>query len=359
MGAETFTQGARNRDTLVPLLACSRVYPFTLREPLIAKRWSGELAEAGNPIESFLNESCGDVNTVANSEIKGFEILQRLGRGARSTIYKARELKTGNIFAVKHVRLSTTQGDKFLRHVKNEFRMGKRLLHPTGTDVIHPSIVTMYRLRTRSRLFKAVSRDLIMECLNGENLEANPNHPLESLLSCFLQIAKALRYCHSQDIVHGDVKPNNIVLSPDGKATLIDFGFACWKGTRINRIKGTREYISPEQVFGGEIKECTDVYNFGATMYKLLTGRPVPALIPEPGGNAHFIPMDDIQLEPASSLNPNLPKALCALLTWCCSPNQKDRPETMQPVIESLSVAMGELRGREEASRSVDTPAST
>lgn len=283
---------------------------------------------------------------MANSEIKGFEVLERLGRGARSTIYRARDLRNGKVFAVKHVRRSTTQGDKFLRHVKNEYKIGKRLLHPVGTDVIHPSIVTMYRLRTNRRFLRMETRDLFMECLDGQNLEANPRHPLDAMISYLLQIAKALRYCHSQDIIHADVKPNNIVVSPGGKATLIDFGFACWKGTQMNRVKGTRDYIAPEQVFGGEIMECTDVYNFGATVYKLVTGQPVPALMPDPHSGAHFIPTEDIELVPASRLNSQAPGSLCELITWCCSPDQKDRPETMQPVVEGLSEAMGELRGR-------------
>jgi serine/threonine-protein kinase len=234
------------------------------------------------------------------------------------------------------VRRSSTYGDKFLRHVQNEFETARRLQDPRGTEAFHPNIVMMHRLRANRCWLKVDTYDLVMDYIEGKNLDEFNGYTVLDYAKIFLQVSKALRYIHARNIVHGDIKPNNIIVSSTGKATLVDFGFSCKTGTRISSIKGTRDYIAPEQVDGGVLDERTDIYNLGAAMYKLLAGRPLPALIPEPTSDAHFIPAQKMAAVPLNKLRADVPRTFCDLVMKCCEKDPIKRPQSILEVISVL-----------------------
>ena len=107
-------------------------------------------------------------------------------------------------------------------------------------------------------------------------------------------------------------------------------------GTRADSIRGTRDYIAPEQVEKGFLTPATDIYNFGATMYFLLAGKHVPAIMPAQNDNAHFIAHPVSDVEAPNSLNPRVPPRLSNLILRCIERETKSRPSCMEDVIAVL-----------------------
>src|SRR5205823_1159523 len=127
--------------------------------------------------------------------------------------------------------------------------------------------------------------------------------------------------------VHCDLKPNNILLAPDGRVKVIDLGQACKVGTQKQRIQGTPDYISPEQVRREPVTQRTDVYNFGATLYWALTGRNFPTLFTLKRGENSFLV--DSQIPTPQALNDEVPETLSNLAMECVRTNPAKRPADM------------------------------
>ena len=176
-----------------------------------------------------------------------------------------------------------------------------------------------------------------MEYIPGRSLAVEQDLPLPELIGCFLQIGDALAFMHRLGLVHGDVKLDNILVRPDGVAKLIDFGFCCPRHTRLSGVRGTRSYIAPEQVEGGLVTELTDVYNFGASMYRALTHQRLPLLIPfESQRNAEFISGMHVTPDPVHVLQPGIPRLLSNVVMECCRRDPAQRPRSMDAVLERL-----------------------
>ncbi|MCS7047602.1 MAG: protein kinase [Gemmataceae bacterium] len=131
---------------------------------------------------------------------------------------------------------------------------------------------------------------------------------------------------------------------------IIDFGLAWIKGERKDRVQGTPEYMAPEQAKGGIVNEQTDIYNFGATMYRLTTWRLPPPVIPAAGG----LPMDAKAftnvLKPVQELNPQAPKKLCDLIHQCLSYKAAQRPERVGDILPILHDLVEEMVQKPEDS---------
>ena len=121
-----------------------------------------------------------------------------------------------------------------------------------------------------------------MQYIEGRDLKREGRYPTGQMVHILIGVCDALAALHRLKLIHGDMKPENIMVDSAGKPTVVDFGFSCKVGSRAESIKGTREYIAPEQVDGGQLTEKTDIYNFGASMYFLFAGRHLPAFIPGP-----------------------------------------------------------------------------
>jgi len=142
---------------------------------------------------------------------------------------------------------------------------------------------------------------------------------------------------HERGFVHADMKPNNVVVSPDGTVKIIDLGQSCATGTVKPRIQGTPDYIAPEQVQRRSITPQTDVFNLGATMYWLLTQKHVPTMIPK--GQAGISLRTEDSCKPPMELNPDVPPALSSLVMDCIHTEAPQRPETMSLVGDRLDIA--------------------
>jgi serine/threonine-protein kinase len=270
------------------------------------------------------------------ARIQGFEILERLGSGAESAIYRARELSSRRIVALKHVVVSTPENEKYLRHVRNEYKV-LRYVQESSNGVPPPGIVQVYDLIRTGFLRRHKEHLLVMQYIEGRDLKREGRYSTGQMVHILIGVCDALAALHRLKLIHGDMKPENIMVDPAGKPTVVDFGFSCKAGSRAESIKGTREYIAPEQVYGGHLTEKTDIYNLGASMYFLFSGRHLAPLIPVPGDTSHFIGPGSEETPSLRSFNASIPWALEDIVQRCVRKDEIARPSCIEEVREALT----------------------
>jgi serine/threonine-protein kinase len=155
--------------------------------------------------------------------------------------------------------------------------------------------------------------------------------PPRQLPSIFIATAKALEKMHKADLVHCDIKPANILANEASEIRVIDLGQTCRIGTRKHRLQGTPDFISPEQARLDPVTPRTDIYNLGATMYRLLTGKNLPTIL-TPNGRLHEPPAPT----PPHAINPQVSEALSKLVLECVRSDPQQRPPNMAAVIQAL-----------------------
>jgi len=266
--------------------------------------------------------------------LAGCELVDRIATGAASVIYRARDRRNGDLVAVKHLTVKEKADRKYLRHARNEYRVLRALEGPEGRPP--DGIVRVIRRTQRGFLRRRKEHVLVMEYIDGPDLRRERRYPLGQMVDILTQVAAALSAIHNRGYVHGDLKPENVVVNHEGAATLVDFGFACKIGARLGSIRGTREYIAPEQVERGIMTEQTDLYNLGATMYFLLTGRHVPAIIAPQENGAHFIPYRKAKAPPPREMRPEIPAPLDDVVMRCLRKDPFARPSCAEEVLSIL-----------------------
>ncbi len=258
-----------------------------------------------------------------------FQVLGTLGTGAHSTILHIRRAADSKQYALKVVPIGAAQDLKFLDQAQHEFEVAQKL--------DHPNLIQIYALEAlRDWLFRVRKVHLLIEYVNGRTLDTFPRIPIPKLVQIFVHVASGLVHMHRRGIFHADLKPNNILLSRAGEVKIIDYGLAWTKGENKERVQGTPEYMAPEQAKKKVVNERTDIYNFGATMYRLVTWRLPPSTV----ANGEGLPIDgktwDQRLKPVQECNAEAPPGLCDLIHHCLSYNAHKRPERMSEVQGSL-----------------------
>lgn len=269
--------------------------------------------------------------------IEGHRILSEIGRGAASIIYLAQDQKSKQIWALKHVQKKTDKDQRFLDQAEIECKVAQAL--------DHPAIRKIPRLIKKGKLLRTTELFLVMELVDGMSMERHPPATFESAVDIFHQVARGMHHMHERGYVHADMKPNNIVVSDNNKAKVIDLGQSCKIGTVKPRIQGTPDYIAPEQVHRREITPKTDVYNFGATMYWVMTRKNVPTALGK--GDSLMGSKDDNLIEkpkPAIELNPRVPAMLNELIMKSVEIDADKRPDSMHTVADRLELILGKLR---------------
>ena len=266
-----------------------------------------------------------------------FQVLGTLGAGAHSTILHVRREADSKHYALKVVPIGGADELKFLEQAEHEFAVARML--------DHPSLVKVYALETQKDwLFRVRKAHLLIEYVNGKTLDALPPLPLPRLVQVFARAASALEHMHQRHVCHADLKPNNILLSRAGEVKVIDFGLAWIKGESKGRIQGTPEYMAPEQARRKVVNESTDVYNLGATMYRMVTGRLPPSALPnQDSGISLNADAWKALLKPARDLAPQAPRALCDLIDRCLSFHPPQRPGGAGDVRATLDLLVRKL----------------
>ena len=250
----------------------------------------------------------------------GYRVVDTLGEGAASMIYRVTDPATHQNFALKHVVRKTDKDIRFIDQLEAEFEVASK--------VRHPALRRCFDLKfNKTLLWKVLDAALIMELFEGEPLEFRLPDSLGGVVDVFIATAAALDSLHAMGYVHCDLKPNNILIGPRGEVKVIDLGQAVKVGTKKTRIQGTPDYIAPEQVKLAAVTIRTDVYNFGATMYWGLTRRKLPTLFTAGKKDNSFVLTDAIATP--QDLNPQVPAALSQLVMECVRTSPSKRPNDM------------------------------
>lgn len=236
-----------------------------------------------------------------------FEVRRRLGSGSFGDVYEARDRESGSIVALKALKSSRPD---WLYRFKREFR--------TVADLSHPNVIRMYELFAQQEQWF-----LTMELVDGLPFDDHIARAPEQLLSCFGQLAAAIKALHDADCVHCDIKPSNALVERSGRVVLLDFGLARPQNQEFqSAVAGTPHYMAPERGMGDAPTESSDWYSFGVMLYEALTGKPAFA-----GSDQQLVGIKFAGLPPCKpEARPEADERLCDLATRLVSPTAEDRP---------------------------------
>jgi serine/threonine protein kinase len=263
-------------------------------------------------------------------KLLNYEVLERLGEGARSTIFAVSDPITHQVYALKHVHRDTSKDIRFIEQMETEFEISKQFNHPNLRRSLELKIV-------KSMLVKVTDAYLLMELVDGKPLDVRPPDTMGAVVDTFIQAAQGLKAMHTLGWAHCDIKPNNILRNDAGLVKIIDFGQSCKIGTVKERIQGTPDYIAPEQVARRPISVQTDVYNLGATLYWAVTKQNIPTLytVNKKGENSFLL---DQTMQTPADINPRVPAGLSNLVMESVATKPAKRPADMDEIVTRLEL---------------------
>ena len=317
-------------------------------------RFSPTLLSATRP--SFRQPGAhGRVAVQATPALPGYKILEVLGRGGMATVYKARQLGTKRLVAVKVIDRSLAGYGEIVARFRQEHALGARLRHPNLTAVYQSGRA-------------AGCPYLVMELVEGDSLDELIGRcgqlPVAEACEVIRQAALGLAHLHEHGIVHRDIKPSNLMLTPAGQVKVLDLGLARHlyepaAGGRVTaqgQFLGTLDYVAPEQCTDPHAVDIrADVYGLGCTLYELLAGR---APFARPGYESAFQKMRahaEAPVPPIREPRPDVPERLAGALGRMLAKDREGRfaspadvARAVQPFAAGadLAVLAGALAGR-------------
>lgn len=265
-----------------------------------------------------------------------YRVLDRLGAGGMGVVFKAEHRLMRRKVAIKVLSLSSEEDPKLLQRFNSEMRAAAQLQHPHIVNAVDAGVLI------DSEHDAAVQHYFVMEYVAGQDLEAYvlERGPLSPAVACDVtyQIASALGESHRHQLVHRDVKPANILITPEGQAKLLDFGLARnfrHRMTQPGVLLGTVDYMAPEQARDSSAVDIrADIYGLGGTLYWCLTGTlPFPA---KDSIEADLIARLTQQPPSPQALRPEISPELDALVRRMMALNPEERYPTPQRLMQSL-----------------------
>ncbi len=290
--------------------------------------------ECGTELKGELRfcDACGARLKQSHPSFFGrYRVLREVGRGAIGVVYLARDDKIGRNVAIKALDIDHRLPGDQKKEIKNRFEREARAAGMLSQE----NIVTIYDVGEQDGV-----PYIAMEYLEGTTLtELSHDSPLtiHQAKSVIVQVLAALSYAHSHDVVHRDIKPDNIFLLPDGRVKVADFGIARLASsstmTRVGQVMGTPGYMSPEQVKGEVVGPQSDIFSTGVLLYELLTGT-APFASTSPTSIMYKI----VHEEPRAPhlINPGVPPNLEAVIARATAKNLAARYESASSMREDL-----------------------
>ncbi len=264
-------------------------------------------------------------------DIPNYRVLEKLGEGAETKIFRARCMRTGKDYAVKIIKVVKPEHSGFVDLLRAE--------HTIGSSIDHPIIRKVYELRILRQRLRVRGAILFMEYVPGISMSAREFHrPLPELLSLFRIVAEGLYEMHRAGYVHADLKPNNIMVTPEDEIKLIDLGQSSTIHEAKAKIQGTIDYMAPEQAQRGILDERTDVFGLGAALHRVLTGK---AVLTQMNQNLD-IHSQGLVGKRVSQINKptmeDLPLSITRLINDCCQSDPADRIRDMPSLIDRINL---------------------
>ncbi len=263
-----------------------------------------------------------------------YELLQLIGKGGMARVYKSIQPALDRYVAVKLLHPSVAADEEFLARFQREAK--------AAASLRHPHIVQIFDFGHQEQLYY-----MVMELIDGPTLREELQRlkslgetlPFSEVRRIIGEVSEALDYAHDRGIIHRDVKPANILLTPERQAVLSDFGLAFMIESprqTITGFVGTPEYMSPEQGQGMAVDSRTDVYSLGVVLYEMLTGR-----VPFTAKTPMAIVMKHISepLPPPRSINPHIPESVEQVLLKAMSKRPEDRYDRAGELSRALAEA--------------------
>jgi serine/threonine-protein kinase len=261
-------------------------------------------------------------------------VLEELGTGAGSRVFRVRREKDSCEYALKVAHVGTGRTRKYLAQARNEYRIGRML--------DHPNLIRFHGLETDAGWFsEATTVKLLTEYAPGRPMDLLPLQPVDELLWVFKRITAAVAHMHARGVIHADLKPNNLILEsgPHINVKVIDYGVSKLTKEQTEHIRTTPEFMAPETTTHRLLNEKTDIYSFGATMYRLTTLQFPPSTLEAPVLGARGF---ERQYQSVRILNPKIPGELSDLIRQCLSFDPNRRPASM----EDLGTCLEDIRKR-------------
>lgn len=286
----------------------------------------------------------GQIDERRSSQIPGYQLLGKLGRGAMATVYKARQISLDRIVAVKVLPKRLSENPEFVNRFYKEGKAAARLSHNNIVQAIDVGATPDgYHYFTMEYVEGRTLYDMMQPPPEGEGHSFSEAEALDIAI----QITDALAHAHERGLIHRDVKPKNILLTPQGVAKLTDLGLARATDDKeaaeseAGKAYGTPYYISPEQIRGEvDIDFRSDLYSLGATLYHLVTGRPpFDGETPSAVMHKHL----KMPLTPADHVNTALSAGVGEIIDVAMAKKREDRYASTRNMLEDLqSVRRGE-----------------
>ena len=264
-----------------------------------------------------------------------YEILEKVGTGGMADVYKSKDHTLNRYVAVKVLKQEFSENANFV----SKFRVEAQ----AAAGLMHPNIVNVYDVGEEKGIYY-----IVMELVDGITLKSyiakRGRLGYKEAVTIALQVSMGLEAAHRNHIIHRDIKPQNIIISREGKVKVTDFGIAkaATSDTITSNVMGSVHYTSPEQARGGFSDEKSDVYSLGVTLYEMLTGE-----VPFDGDTTVAIAIKHIQ-EPMPSprkLNPDIPYSVDQIVLKCCEKSPDRRYQNMQELSADLKKAISNPDG--------------
>lgn len=259
-----------------------------------------------------------------------YEIVSRIGSGGMSDVYKATDLKLNRFVAIKVLKSEFSNEQNFV----GKFRMEAQ----SAACLSHPNIVSVYDVG-EDRGVHYIVMELIEGITLKKYIERKKKLEIRESIEVAMQVARGIEAAHSQHIIHRDIKPQNIMISRDGKVKVTDFGIARASSSQTisSNTMGSVHYISPEQARGGYCDERSDIYSLGITLYEMLTGR-----VPFEGDSTVSVALLHIQgdMVPPRQYEPLIPVSLEKIILKCTQKKPELRYASATELIADLKKSL-------------------
>ncbi|MGI9533731.1 MAG: serine/threonine-protein kinase [Thermodesulfobacteriota bacterium] len=263
-----------------------------------------------------------------------YEITEKLGQGGMGAVYKATHKKINQVVAIKILHPSYSEDNKMQDRFIKEASIQAKFSHPNIVDVLN-------YFEDKNDKF------MVLEYIDGTTLEEKLKKSgylsIEESISISKQVLNALDFLHSRGVVHRDIKPSNIMFDRNETVKVTDFGTAKVLGDLKNTktgLVGSYAYMSPEQILGEEVTEVSDIYSFGITLYRMVTGR-----LPFENESEYKVMKGHLEQKPAPPwvINKNVPTSLGNIILKSLSKN----PDSRFHNVKELSAALSNLNQNE------------